>query len=567
MEATRNPQSTKLSHYVLALVLGGVIGLLLPYAAELHFPIGNDAIGYMYDAENLLAGEGAVRPLYGLGSPQVDFAPTVYHPPTFGVFIAAVAMLGLDVEQAAVAISWAALMFLPLALVFALRPVLPGGWTLVVAVLAVTSPSIYLYGPAINTDVVALVLVLFGVGLIFRGINQPLGSGRLLLAGFALGLAYIFRNATLAVYVGYFAALIAMVVVREIDLRTLFRAGGIVLVGSLPAVLPLWLRNHFVFGEFQPYHVMLGQYGTLLDSFRVFLNDSLWDLTGSRALAQGVAWDVTTLLLVGVPLTLLLGYGLWRCWMNFGLSRRFVLLFALMFIGAGASMLVIAHTYHGLDPGNLIRHMMPYTWLLYAILILALFGVHKRYGAILAGGLAGLMLAGHVVFIATDVLLQKEIKAAFARADTVIDAANQLEQMDVVLTPHIKRKIAQDAVVAQAIRALPEGALIFSNAGPLLAYIGSRPVRTLESAGIETLTDMVAELDRLSPHVQGRRPVYVAFVPNNRLVHDPLSSRWQDYIVERLPGRYGVAHKSGNLLIMSLEQRSGESPTEEGFTR
>lgn len=554
------------SYYLPALVLGAVIGLMLPYASALHFPIGNDAIGYMYDAENLLAGQGAVRPIYGVSSPEADFAPTVYHPPTFGVLIAALAVLGLDVEQAAMAISWAALILLPLAIVFALRPLLAGPWSLVVAVLSVTSPSIYLYGPSINTDVVALVFILTGAGLVFRGLNQPLRSGPLLLGGLALGVAYAFRNATLAVYVGYFAALISMAILRQWELRSVIQAGALVLIGSLPVVLPLWLRNYFVFGEYQPYHVMLGQYGTLLDSFRVFLNDMLWDLTGSRGLARSMAWDVVNLLVVGVPVAILLCYGLWRRWLASATTHRFILIFALMFVGAGASMLVIAHTYHGLDPGNLIRHMMPYAWLIYAVIIWALVGIHYRYGAMLSGFCAGLVLVGHLTFIGRDMMTHQEIEAAFTQSDNILDATTNLEYENVVLTSHIKRKITQDPVVTQAIRELPERALIFANAGPLLAYIGGRPVRALESAGIERLADMVLELDALSARVQGSRPVYVAFVPDNRLIRSPMKNRWQDYIVEHLPGRYQVAHKSNNLLIMSLDQHPGQVPIEQPST-
>jgi hypothetical protein len=539
-----------------ALLLAGLIWSLATVTAQVRFPIGNDAIGYMSEATNLLQGRGLVRIPNETESPDLDFSPTRYQPPGFALAIAGISTLGLSVENAAFALSRLSWALLPIALLFAMRPILPFAWAAAVTALAVLSPSLYLHGSTINTDAPTLLLIVLATGLMIRGVGQRPRVRLLLAAGLIMGLAYVLRNSVTAAFVGMAAALIAASLLQLMPVSAAAKNGGWILLGSAPVIGLLLLRNYLVFGELQPYGLMVGTDATLLESFRVYLHGLLWDITGSPTLARHLAWDFKTLALTAAPIGGLLTWGLLRHWRVSGLPARFAVLYGLLFSGAGAAMLVIAHTYTGLDFHYLLRHMMQYVWLLFALMVVALLATGDRNAKLLTGLLAAILLASRIWFIVDDLRTEHTVNEAFSQSSNVVEAAQPFLANGRILIDQIKQRLAKDATLPAAVRALPSDALILSNQGQLLAYLSGRPVRTLPFPSESDLSVVTGAVSQVFRDMRSHRPVYVVLVPDNRIVRSPDGTNWQEKIANRLPVNYQVVGRGMNLLIFLVRPPS-----------
>jgi hypothetical protein len=297
---------------------------------------------------------------------------------------------------------------------------------------------------------------------------------------------------------------------------------------------------------------MVGTDATLLDSFRVYLDGLLWDITGSPTLARYLAWDFKALVLTSMPVAGLLIWGLSHHWRNAGLPARFAVLYGLLFSGAGAAMLVIAHTYHGLDFHYLLRHMMQYVWFLLALMAIALLAIGDRNTKWLAGLVIAILLASRLGFIANDLRIERSMQEAFSRSNNVVEAARPFLANGRILTEQIKQRLAKDATIPDAVRALPSDALIVSNQGPLLGYLSGRPVRMLPLPSESDLSEPTRRLDQVFADMHSHRPVYLVLVPDNRIVRSPDGTAWQEKITGRLPERYEVIRKEVNLLVLRV---------------
>lgn len=535
---------------LLAMALAALIWVLANATAQVRFPVGNDAIGYMTDATNFLQGRGITRVVNETEAPDIDYAPTLYQPPGFALAISALAALGLSVESAAFMISRAAWLLLPFALMFALLPILHFGWAAAVTVLVVFSPGIYLNGSTISTDLPTLLLIVTAIGMMIRGIEQRPRIGLLITAGLLLGVAYSLRNSVTAVLMAMVAAYAGAPLLRVIPVSAALRNCGWMLLGSAAVITLLLARNILVFGEAQPYVLMVGEHATLLESFRVFLHGLFWDITGSPTLAKYVAWDFKILAALAMVLLAFITRGLLRGWRDFDPATCFALLFGALFCFASASMLVIAHTYHGLDFGYLLRHMMQFAWLLLSVTLvtlLALGGLKVRLALALV---VAILLVSRLWFIVDDLRVEHAMQQAFAQNTSVVEAARPFLTDGRILTEQIKQRLAQDAAIPAAIQALPKNALILSNQGPLLGYLAARPVRALPLPSVTDLSSVIERVTQVFHEMRGDRPVYLVFVPDNRVVRDPAGMHWQSTITGGLPAHYQVVGAGINHLII-----------------
>lgn len=551
------PDTSKSRFSVLIALFLAVVGWsLFQVTSQTRFPFGNDAIGYMVDAANILSDKGIVRIPNETEQPDLDYAPTAFHPPGFGLAIAGVAALGFTVEQAAIAISTFCWVALPFALFFTLRPILPPTWCAAVTALVVLSPSVYLHGSTINTDVPTLLLSVLAIGLAFRGIGDPPRVGFLFLAGLATGLAYALRNSVMALYVAMFASLVTAAVLRVIPISVSVRSLTWFILGSAAPIGLLLLRNHLVFGSLQPYVLLVGEHATLREALGVYFHGLIWDIVGSSSIGSDIAWNIKALLAVTIPTAVILAWAWARHWRAASLQARFTALFGTLYAFAGASMLIIAYILHGLDPGYLLRHMMQYVWLLLAITIVVLHTTSKRAIRVMAALAVLALLSSRIWFIADDLRSETQMKEAFTRNNDVTKAAQPFLDNSRILTDQIKWALVRDGEIPAKLSQLPAEALIISNQGQILSLISGRAVRTVS---IPSQTDLAPVIDRVRQVVQStqrHRPVYLAIVPDNRSVHTPDASEWKQRLVRQLPKEYQIVGEGVNLIIFGSPRLS-----------
>lgn len=537
-----------------AAVLAAIAWALSLTGAHARFIVGNDAIGYITHAKNFLAGNGLVGTPNQLELPDANLAPTRYHPPGFPLLIAAVSHLGLSVEAAAIAISRASWVLLPFALLYALRPFLTANAALAVAALAVLSPGIYFYGTFVNTDVTTLVLTCTATGLILRGFGSPRRAGYLVSAGVLLGAAYALRNSVTAYYAALVTTAGAFVVFRQISAKDACINVSLIALGSLPILVALMARNVMLFGEAQPYVLMVGQHGTHLDSARVYIQAMASDLTGSPWLGKIIAWDASVFVLLAMPLLLAVGWRLARLWPAQDPTRRFASLLAFTYTAMGAAMLVIAHTYHGLDFGNLLRHAVQYSWLALAAFALASSPPLPKAIAMLLAAMLVCAVGTRLWFVYDDLNTEHQLAKAFESQQNIVEAARPHAATGRILTDRIKHRLVADDTIRREIARLPESALIASNQGQLLGWLTDRNVRTLPLKTLDDPSPLVASIDHAVQLMQSGRPVYLALVPDNMIIRAAHGSAWKETFEKVMPANWHTVAKHTNLLIVEVRR-------------
>ena len=142
------------------------------------------------------------------------------------------------------------------------------------------------------------------------------------------------------------------------------------------------------------------------------------------------------------------------------------------------------------------------------------------------------------------------MQEAFSQSNNVVEAAQPFLANGRILTDQIKQRLAKDATIPAAVRALPGDALILSNQGQLLGYLSGRPVRTLPFPSESDLSMVTGAVSQVFRDMRRDRPVYIVLVPDNRIVRSPDGTAWQDKIASRLPAGYQVVGREANLLLI-----------------
>ncbi len=548
----RQKQHWKL--YALLAIAGIIIvGLLASYTASIKFPIGNDAIGYIEDARNLADGKGIQRTPWGVEPYNVDVAPTPHFPPGYPVLITTASFLGLSIEDAAIWITRISWMFLAVAIVFALKPLIGTPLSVISAGISILSPSMYLFGYGAASDIPFVILIAISFGLLFRGYGESPKASLLVTAGVLAGIAYALRNAGTAFYVAIFATYAASVILQQLSLRAMLQNLMWIAVGTSPIIALLIIRNYLVFGAAQPYHLLRDHGVSLIESVRVYLEAFFLDIVGSVSFAKQMAWDFKLLILFSLPVIAAMAWGLWKQWLAKDSINRFAILAMLFFISAGASMLVIAHSYSGLDPGFLVRHIAPYGWLFFALVGLAIGGRQLQWTVKVKAIVCIfviVMVGTHISYITQDINKEKLMRDAVFSDNNIVVGARSLENDNFNFSHQIKHRLTADQSVLESAESIPPNAFLVSSQGSFLRYILNRPVRNIEYKEAKSLGPLYAELDKIEQALADQRTLYLLVIPSNNTVKTDSPIDWQGKYISELPHNYEVFAQLENFLVI-----------------
>jgi hypothetical protein len=167
----------------------------------------------------------------------------------------------------------------------------------------------------------------------------------------------------------------------------------------------------------------------------------------------------------------------------------------------------------------------------------------------LTGLLLAVLLASRIWFIVGDLRTEHAMQVAFSRNSNVVTAAQLFIANGRILTDQIKQRLAKDAAIPAAVRALPSDAFIASNQGQLLGHLSGRPVRMLPFGNESDLSGVTSRINQVFREMHKVRPVYLIFVPDNRIVRSPDAVDWQNKIASKLPTGYQLVGRDVNLLI------------------
>ena len=351
----------------------------------LAFPFTPDSAAYIDEARRVLAAIGMS------GASMGDLpGPNTLFPPGFGIAIAALGFVGMDLAEAAFVLASVCALALPWMIVWAFRRVVPPLALAVVVLAYVTTPGVLTYSLVGLSEMMALCLGLATIGSVINGNTNR----AYFYAGLFAGMGYLVRNANAALMVAFAAYCVAEMLLRSVPRRILAERVLVFAVGGAVIVLPLFCRNWILFGSINPY-AMAPSTIDLLTNVRTMVQEFAFDVTGVRAVGVTVAWNAALLLaFAGVQGMVLVQAA--RVVKVLDEAPRRALLLTGFYCLLGVAMVVAARTrFEWGEPIN-IRHTLQYS--LYWFVLHAIIYLSSRKSG---GGILHAWKLGHAMVLLT----------------------------------------------------------------------------------------------------------------------------------------------------------------------
>ena len=479
----------------LSVALAGILAVSLfsNMVTESKWPYTSDSAQYIQAADSFASGNGFRVGPRALSEYDEYTVPLTTFPIGYPLLAGVVTSMGLDVNDAAqwtARVSW---MLLPLAILFALRAVIGTPMALGIAVLAFISPGALNHGFKAISDMPYLLLTVLSIGLLihsFTNASNKAGASALAMlftSGLLAGLAYLVRNVGMALILATLTAFLAIWIVRLIPFTEAAKRLFSWLAGLSVAIAPLAINNLIEYGAVNPYFESRPppQFG-FLDNTLDFISSLIFDLTDLWGLAALIRHPVIAFTIVAV-LGIALLYGIARHWKQWSIATRFSALLFLFYFGAGAAAVIIAASIFLVEQIG-PRLVMQYSWVLLALIVLALGGrnsLNTWYKRLGIGGFVLLTLATHAWHIMG-----------------YLDQAPQAKQLQ-----------ANNAEILDPIRNLPEDAVIFSNDGPFLSIETGRVVGQNQFSDLDELRPSLTQLKDKAKASTSGRPAYFVLLP------------------------------------------------------
>jgi hypothetical protein len=443
---------------------------LAPYA----YPYFGDSASYIEMADSLrTTGKPRVSP-WDLLFPETDAIPQPLFPPGLPVIVAALTPLAGDARTASAWPNRVAAALVPLLIVLLFRRYAPDLALLGLGVAVLFTRGVMDWHYIAYSDVACLALAIVALGAFVRAEGQD--RRWLAAAGFAAGVAYTVRNAALAVLLAS-----AFTLGWEL-LRSGFRSWRNALAWGAGAAVPLGALaayNLATFGALQPY-AMPPSTRPWTRNLVDWVSMQLHDLYVPFALVKPMTPAVAAVVLA---VALALGARWWWTTRHDGRRHRLITLLG-AYVAAGGAILIASRSRYEWADTIQVRHTLQYTWALGVLLLVAAAAVPTRVQRTLAVvvGVAVAVSAAHAVEHV------RQVRADGKEAWTTV---------------------ADDPRVEAAIRAIPEGTLIASNASVLFRIVAARPVRLVEFGGGDTEFEAALARVRAAAAVTSRPSAYV----------------------------------------------------------
>lgn len=340
--------------YVLAL-LAGLVAAGLSYFAP-FFPYGEDSASYLDQARTLMARGVFEKTPYGLWAADVDYVTDKTFPPGYPLLIVLFSLLSQQpVEVVAPLLSLAALVAIPVAVVFAFQRFIGAVPALCIAVLVVFTPAAVRHGYIAFSDTLSLLWVIVSVKLALTADNKAKVWFAL---GLLTGFSYLLRNANLGLLLSIGGYLAWCFWGQPEQRKAILRNGLIWGAGNAVIMAPWLIRNFVMFGKFQPYWMPASKVG-FIDNCKDYLKaqlDTLLSFSDIDALFADHLVGVLAVLLV-LAVFAQQAITTWRQWQKTD-QQLFVL--AAVYAVLGAAIVIAARTKYEWGEFIHARYALPY---------------------------------------------------------------------------------------------------------------------------------------------------------------------------------------------------------------
>ena len=422
--------SKKCTVYVLALFTGLCAATISFFAS--FFPYEVDSASYIEQARSFIArGVFEITPI-SIWEADVVSIPDPLFPPGYPLIIAISSLLLHRPEEViAPFLSLAALILLPIVIVYSFHRVLGLLPALCIGILVALTPAAVRFGYFAYGDLISLVLAIYAVNRLLSAGNKPANWFWL---GLLTGFAYLLRNANLGLLLTIGLYLFWNFIVEPENRKEKLSNGLIWLGANALLIVPWLIRNFFVFGKLQPYSmppstVSLGENSH--DYLQAQL-DTLLAFSSLDALLAGTAWGIV-LLLILVALLVRQLITTWQRWQKIEKQTFFI---AVVYAAIGAAMVIAARTRYQWGVRIDDRYALPYSCFIFVALVI----IFKHTTLKIKTCYWGLGLA--ITLLITRACELPKIYEYSQRDQTIMEAAKRMKTNQDVICNHLNGRFA-----------------------------------------------------------------------------------------------------------------------------
>jgi hypothetical protein len=388
--------STKSSVYVIALIAGlcaATIYFFVPF-----FPYGYDSVNYIEQARSFMArGVFETIPITLEASENVS-APDNLFPPGYPLLIVISSkLLFVPVEVIAPFLSLAALLLLPVSIVFSFHRII-GLWpSLWIALLVTLTPTTVFFGSIAYSDTLSLLLVIFSVSRLLV-INNKASSWFYL--GLLTGFCYLLRNANLALFISIFLYLVWNMVVEPENRKMKIKNACFWLSGNAVFIVGLFIYNFLIFGKAQPYAMppsTVGLVENIHDYIFAQLN-TLLAFSELEILIDNSGYGILLLIIV-VVILLYQVVTTWHLWQKIEQKTFFI---SASYAAIGAAITIAARTKYQWGVHIEPRYAIPYSCFIFVTLVIIFKYALPKNTRYLVSGLAVTLLLFRIYGLQKD---------------------------------------------------------------------------------------------------------------------------------------------------------------------
>lgn len=449
--------SKKCTVYVIALFAGlcaATIYFFVPF-----FPYGYDSINYLEQARSVMArGVFETIPVTLESSENVS-VPDKLFPPGYPILIIISSkLLFVPVEVIAPFLSLAALLLLPVGIVFSFHRII-GLWpSLWIGILVSLTPTTVVFGSIAYSDTISLLLVIFSVNRLLV-MNNKASSWFYL--GLLTGFSYLLRNGNLALLISIFLYLVWYMVVEPENRKMKIKNTGFWLSGNAVFIVPLFIYNFLIFGKIQPYSMPPSTVGfgeNIHDYIFAQLN-TLLAFSELENLIDNSGYGIFLLITV-VVILLYQVVATWHLWQKIEQKTFFI---AVSYAAIGAAITIAARTKYQWGVHIEPRYALPYSCFILVTLVIIFKYALPKNNRYLVSGLAVTLLLFRIYGLQKDF----ERRQNNPYDQRVVSIARQLKNNPDAVCSHLNGRVALSnlVLVYRIVCAAPvrEMALSFAN--------------------------------------------------------------------------------------------------------
>ncbi|MDD1615140.1 MAG: hypothetical protein CG439_215 [Methylococcaceae bacterium NSP1-2] len=362
--------------YVLALFVG--LSAATFYFFVPFFPYGADSINYIEQARSFMA--RGVFETIPISSNEFEnpAVPDNLFPPGYPLLlIISSKLLFVPIEIIAPWLSLAALVLLPIGIVFSFQRIV-GLWAAFwIAILVTLTPTMVFFGSIAYSDSLSLLVVVLAVNRLLVIDNK---ASSWFYLGLLTGFSYLLRNANIALLISIFLYSFWSLISEPKNRKAKIVHIGFWALGNAVFIVPMFIYNVLIFGKIQPYSMPPSTVG---------LSQNIHDYIFSQLNTLLVFSDLDRLfnnvfgIIVLISALIVLSYKAITTWQQWQKIDQQTFLISITYTAIGAAITIVARTKYQWGVHIEPRYALPYACFIFVALVIifkyALVKINTRY--------------------------------------------------------------------------------------------------------------------------------------------------------------------------------------------